>query len=410
MHGGLAAPNRREFVVQSDPDLASENWRQSYMLNVTPSNFNTCRFFVSQIFGQSMGADFLARPPRLSKEELADRIIENGWREQRAVTAAALQDKNEDPTFYNTLLHMGRKELHEFMSWVWDLHGLSLQEEVAVDRIARLHEAAESGACTCDGKWIPAAEQVLQHQHLSSKDFRQAVLAALRLGRRKGINVLIIGKPDAGKSFALKPLGLIFKTFDASGQKETYSLQGLPGSEIALLQDVRYESFGLPWDDWLRWGEGERVKIRLPRNHFLESFVYKGTAPLFATMATPFHYPLDEARRTCRDIEYENQQFRSRWNTINFPNSIPEEQRDSTLDPCTKCCALWYVGALSSQSAEAGVSTPFSIQPADSKRPRIDGSAASFARFQQMESIMQWFQSGLLSASEFEKAKKDLGL
>ena len=76
-------------------------------------------------------------------------------------------------------------------------------------------------------------------QGQSSLDFRRAVLRALVQGRAKGVNILIVGAPDAGKTFALKPLSEVFKTFIASGQRESYPLQGLPGSELVLLQDVR---------------------------------------------------------------------------------------------------------------------------------------------------------------------------
>ena len=123
-------------------------------------------------------------------------------------------------------------------------------------------------------------------------------------------------------------------------------LQGIHGKEVAVLQDVRYESFGLHWDGWLRWGENEPVKVKLPRNIFTESFVYAGTAPLFATMASPFQYPLAEARKTGRDVEYENGQFRSRWVTVGFRTAIPQKEQDPTLDPCELCGARWYAGAV----------------------------------------------------------------
>eukprot|EP00974_Lingulodinium_polyedra_P041173 3955691-Lingulodinium_polyedra.AAC.1 len=75
----------------------------------------------------------------------------------------------------------------------------------------------------------------------------------------KEVNILIVGAPDAGKSFIIKPLANIFKTFIRRGQRETFPLQGIHGNDICLLQDVRYETFGLPWDDWLAWAGGEAV-------------------------------------------------------------------------------------------------------------------------------------------------------
>ena len=138
-------------------------------------------------------------------------------------------------------------------------------------------------------------------------------------------------------------------TFIRRGQNETFPLQGLPGSEICVLQDVRYESFGLPWDDWLTWGEAEDLMIRMPRNNFEESVQYTGTAPLFATMADLLKYPAAEAKSTGRDVEKENRQFRSRWEIIRFKESIPQDERDVTIKPCPKCAAEWFGEAIGTE-------------------------------------------------------------
>ena len=148
---------------------------------------------------------------KLEKDELAEMIRTNGWRERQTMLAAAKEEKEGNPAFYSTLLHMGRKDLDELISWVWDLERKSLLEEPKTDRIQKLCEVARDADCTCGGRWIPPSERVMEIQGLSSVDFRGLVVRALELGKRKGINVLVCGEPDAGKSFAFKPLGLIFK-------------------------------------------------------------------------------------------------------------------------------------------------------------------------------------------------------
>lgn len=190
----------------------------------------------------------------LTDEDLADRIRENGWRSGEDVAVAAGRIRAEDPAFYQTILSKGARRVADFVKWVWDMEG-GVQEPT-VDRMSKLRERADTGACSCQGSWPHAAERLLRWQGVDSVWFRRVVLRALQLGRRKGTNVLITGAPDSGKSFVLKPLGEIYEAFVARGQKERFPLQGLPGSEICLLQDIRYESFGLMWDDWLRWGEG----------------------------------------------------------------------------------------------------------------------------------------------------------
>jgi hypothetical protein len=160
---------------------------------------------------------------------------------------------------------------------------------------------------------------------------------------------LVTGPGDSGKSFCFKPLTKIFDTFIRRGQGESFPLQGLHGSEVCVLQDVRYESFGLPWDDWLCWGEDEDVMVKLPRNHFEASAKYSGSAPLFATMANVFQYPLQDAQKTGRSVEKENGQFRSRWTIVTFVREIPPQHRDISIPPCPRCAAQWYASAAGQQ-------------------------------------------------------------
>jgi hypothetical protein len=358
----------------------------------------------------------------LNKEELGALIVEHNWTKPEDIRNAAKQSHADHPLLYNTLLHMGERSFQDFHAWLWQLEGHT--EEPNVDRIAKLAEAALTADCICEGRWKGAADYLLQLQGLEATTFKYHVLRALYLGRRKGINVLIVGEPDAGKSFLLKPLGKIFVTFIARGQKETFPLQGIHGSEICLLQDVRYESFGLPWDDWLRWGENEDMMVKLPRSSFASSKLYTGTAPLFATMSDLFHFPPVEARQTGRDVERENVQFRSRWCIQRFQRSVPAAARDSTLQPCAKCAAEWYTAddidpaqnhppptAQTQASDVPALMLPrvrmrdenATEQPAS--RARVAGAADPQA-WQQLVQLMQWQTEGRLTQPEFEAAKR----
>ena len=78
-------------------------------------------------------------PVRYSKEDLSKMIVENNWRSQKDLAKAAKEQ--EDTALYNTLLYMGRKELNDFLTWVWDLAGKSLSDETFIDRLAKLREA-----------------------------------------------------------------------------------------------------------------------------------------------------------------------------------------------------------------------------------------------------------------------------
>ena len=285
------------------------------------------------------------KPQKLDVVDLAERIVSQNWHSAAEVGQAASLGKVQDPLFYETVLRMGKQKLEEHVNWVWSLEQPCQKDSTADDLLAKLRAAAESGPCTCQGRWIPSAEYLVQLQGLEDRYLQDLVVRALQLGRRKDVNILIVGEPGAGKSFCVAPLKLLFNAFETRGQKERFPLQGLPGCEICLLQDVRYESMGLCWDDWLRWGDGDTVTINVPRNTAgAASIKYVAKAPLFATMADPFSYPLLEARQTGRDVTRENLQFQSRWRIVKFHRSIPEDRKDITLDPCAKCAANWYLG------------------------------------------------------------------
>lgn len=307
---------------------------------------------VALYLGMPAKAKSLARVDRVEDRELADRIVSEGWQTVADMAQAVGGLRASEPVLYDTVLRLGKKRAQELVDWTWSLQGPQAPapgNALCTDGPARLQKLAatmENAQCVCGGTWMPAADFLLEHQGLQTGEFKRLVLRALRLGRRKTVNVLIKGAPDAGKSFLFRPLAVIFKAFETRGQTERFPLQGLPCAEVCVLQDPRYETFGLPWDDWLRWGDGDTVMINVPRNSIGASSVqYTGSAPLFATMCDVFSYPLREARQHGRDPERENIQWRSRWHIIDFARAIPPDKRDISLEPCAKCAATWLMEA-----------------------------------------------------------------
>ena len=177
-------------------------------------------------------------------DEFAEQVRDNGWRSQTAVLRAAGASRASAPALYEAVLRFGAKRIDEVIGIVWAMEGDDL--EPAACRVEALLAAPARLPCICSGKWQRAAQRLLEIQHLDSVAVRKAVVRGLRWGRNKWTNVLVVGEPDGGKSLILKPLSKIYKTFIRRGQNETFALQGIHGSEICLLQDVRYETFGLP--------------------------------------------------------------------------------------------------------------------------------------------------------------------
>ena len=282
------------------------------------------------------------RTGRLDLEDLAKRIVNEEWKTIEAVQGAARAERDTAPELYATVLHMGQDKMQAFMHWVW---AIEEQGQPARDRIEVLQRCGEEDECICGGKWADAADWLLEFQGVDREYFKGIVLRALRHGRHKMLNIVIYGAGDAGKSFLWKPLAAVYgdRTFIRRGQADRYPLQGIHTADVCILQDVRYESFGLPWDDWLAWGEGEELMVSLPRNSFRSSLKYDGSAPLLASMCDLFSYPPREATRTGRNVERENRQWRSRWTSVCFSRSLPEARMQPTFPACPRCAATWYL-------------------------------------------------------------------
>jgi hypothetical protein len=116
----------------------------------------------------------------------------NNWRSSDKVMAAAKETRPDAPALHEHVLRLGSKRLDEALALVWEMEGGG--GEPQVDRVARLQEQAASAACVCAGRWQPAAQRLLQIQGLDSRAVRSVVVRALRWGRRKWTNLLIVGR------------------------------------------------------------------------------------------------------------------------------------------------------------------------------------------------------------------------
>ena len=74
-------------------------------------------------------------------------------------------------------------------------------------------ESARECAAGCGGKWLEAADQLLQMHGIRKEEFCSAVYNALSKGRGKYRNIFIYGETNCGKSFILSPLKVIYNTF-----------------------------------------------------------------------------------------------------------------------------------------------------------------------------------------------------
>ena len=87
-----------------------------------------------------------------------------------------------------------------------------------------------------ESAWSVCAKQVLQQNGISLYCFASALRQLLEKGRQKGLNVLLIGPTNCGKSFLLNPLELIYKTFK-NPPTGKYAWTGLDEYKVAYLND-----------------------------------------------------------------------------------------------------------------------------------------------------------------------------
>lgn len=117
----------------------------------------------------------------------------------------------------------------------------------------------------CEGRWVTAAEELLQRHHIPKDIFFKALFTGLSKGRGKYQNVFIHGPANCGKSFILSPLKVIYDTFSnpATG---SFAWIGAEQAEIIFLNDFRWDPKIIAWADLLQALEGDTVHLPAPKN------------------------------------------------------------------------------------------------------------------------------------------------
>ena len=104
-----------------------------------------------------------------------------------------------------------------------------------------LLEEELTGKCIegCEGRWLTAAEELLQCHEIEKHSFCNAIYSALQKGRGKCRNVYIHGPANCRKSFILSLLKVIYQAFSnpAAG---SFAWIGAEEAEIIDLNDFRW--------------------------------------------------------------------------------------------------------------------------------------------------------------------------
>ena len=146
----------------------------------------------------------------------------------------------------------GKKAVDEVISTAWEMAGAEEAiERAQMRRVDILRDSLHSDCVEgCDGAWIRQAKDILSRNSIPEELFCTGVISLLHRGRGKYRNVLVTGPTNCGKTFILRPLTTIFKTF-SNPATTTYAWIGAEAAEIILLNDFRWSPQVIIKCSWL---------------------------------------------------------------------------------------------------------------------------------------------------------------
>ena len=146
-----------------------------------------------------------------------------------------------------------------------------------------IEKAYQKNDCVCQGQWLTCANQVLVSNGVHPYVFADRVRTLLSKGRGKLRNVIIVGPANCGKTFLLRPLGIIFKTF-SNPANDKYGWVGADKAEVIFLNDFRWSSELIKWNEFLLLLEGHTVHLPAPKNRFARTHQFLLLAKMLSSL------------------------------------------------------------------------------------------------------------------------------
>lgn len=226
-------------------------------------------------------------------------------------------------------------------------------------RLGLLREAARQ-ACTCDtpGQWGHLARATLWRNGLMGP-FQKAMYDTLERGREKKTNLFLLGPANAGKSFLVKPLTLLFRCYSRP-DGGTHQLETLIAKELVYLNDFTWDEKWLGWAYLKTFMEGDHVSVARPKNRG-GNVEFTRDSPIIGTCCAPIqlfarvhgnHFALHQA---------ETDQMDARATYLRMDVPMPADAIVK-CNACTKCAAVLYL--------EGGVSEAVPAQRVERSRSR----------------------------------------
>lgn len=283
------------------------------------------------------------RQKKLTNLNVMQIIRSKGIKDDTSLLALADENFQQGHTaLMEFIANNPERKYKELITKVWKIANaqrtVRRAESTRMQRMQQILAEPCIGECVNEKTWFKMAMDVLQNNGVNAYVFSEAVRKLLKDGRQKGNNILITGPRNCAKTFLLKPLTKVFNCF-TNPSSGTYAFVGIQNKEVAFLNDLRYNSLMLPWQDFLNLLEGMEVHIPTPKTHFSEDIELTSDIPFFATSIAPIMFV---GKST--DVSGENAMMECRWKEFKFTHSIPvEDQRH--FPPCVRCFAeLIFLG------------------------------------------------------------------
>ena len=275
---------------------------------------------------------------KLDEMQVADMIVKKKIKTSKGLWAEASGRKEQgecDLALF--MMKRSRKFIAELVQKAWEMENAAKDlTESAKTRMERMEEALEAECAVPNCMWLNSAKEILTLTNIDHIEFKEAMLCAIRDGRKKFNNIILVGRSNCGKTFLLKPLREIFKErlFEKPAN-DKYGWLGVEDAQVICLQDFRYSKDLICWSDFLLLLEGESVKLPAPKNQCTEDIKIPASndIPIFATGPSKIHVSYLRA-----DATVENEMMDSRWRVFTLTHVFAQsEQRE--IPTCKRCFA-----------------------------------------------------------------------
>ena len=257
---------------------------------------------------------------------------------------------------------------------------------------------ALNAPCICDGRAVPAWEQILTLNGHNVMAYCESVYQAFAAGGGKGFAHLYIGEPSSGKTALTRALLELFgdKAFVKPQAGTSFALEGLIGADALIWNDFRWPNPPLAWNDLLNVLDNEPFQIGVPKTDGQKDYRWnsKGNEGVVAFLTT--NVPIVYVKGDRVDHE-ETKAFNERFgeNVYMFRERLPNpDRRYKQWCRCYGCWARWVcknaqsfcapcINAGSARPREAATAADLLASPAIKSPPRqkqrLEGQASDSA-------------------------------